>query len=113
MAQEIGRLGGVFFTVEAEDAAVDTHGQARGTLQFNLRLTPFGRLLIHPRVNPWNSALRVIRNCWPATSFPIWGRAKEDEATILKDQADFLKQQLEDIEALIHAMKDTHETDQK
>jgi len=38
---------------------VDTHGQARGTLQFNLRLTPFGRLLIHPRVNPWNSALRV------------------------------------------------------
>ena len=29
-------------------------------LKFKLRLTPFGRVLIHPREIPWNSALRVI-----------------------------------------------------
>ncbi len=29
--------------------------------QFKLGLTPFGRLPIHPRACPWNSALRVVR----------------------------------------------------
>jgi hypothetical protein len=41
---------------------VDTHGQARGTcLKYKLCLTPYGRVPIHPRPRPWNSALRVIR----------------------------------------------------
>jgi len=39
---------------------VDTHGQARGTcLKYKLCLTPYGRVPIHPRPRPWNSALRV------------------------------------------------------
>ena len=42
---------------------VDTHGQARGTcLKYKLCLTPYGRVPIHPRPRPWNSALRVIRD---------------------------------------------------
>ena len=39
---------------------IDIHGQARGTSPFKLRLTPFGRLHIHPRASPWVSALRVL-----------------------------------------------------
>jgi hypothetical protein len=29
--------------------------------KYELCSTPFGRVCIHPRVNPWNSALRVFR----------------------------------------------------
>jgi len=68
----------------------------------------FGRRVFYGR-----GGGRGFRNCWPATSFPIWGRSKDDEAIMLKDQADFLKQQLEDIEARIHDMEGTHESDQK
>jgi hypothetical protein len=56
---------------------------------------------------------RGFRNCWPATSFPVWRESKEDEATMLKEQADILKQQLEDIGTRIHAMESAHESEQK
>jgi hypothetical protein len=39
------------------------HGQARGTFpHVELSSTPFGRISIHPRVNPWYSALRVNKS---------------------------------------------------
>jgi hypothetical protein len=56
---------------------------------------------------------RGFRNCWSAVSFPGWGVSGEDEVTALKDQADLLKQQLQDIEARLHAMEASHESDQK
>jgi hypothetical protein len=56
---------------------------------------------------------RGFRNCWYAASLPAQRVSKEDEVTMLKDQADSLKQQLEDIETRIHAMEATHESDQK
>ena len=56
---------------------------------------------------------RGFRNWGAAARFPIWRVSGGDELTALKDQADFLKQQLEDIEARLHAMEASHESDQK
>jgi hypothetical protein len=54
-----------------------------------------------------------FRNRWYAAGFPVRRESKEDEVTMLKDQADSLKRQLEDIEARIHEMEATHEPNQK
>jgi len=56
---------------------------------------------------------RGFRNNWYAASFPVRRASEEDEVTMLKEQADILKQQLEDIETRIHAVEGTHESDQK
>ena len=71
---------------------------------------------------------RGRRNCFYATGLPGWMRAqkgmqsfggfgrvisKEDELSALKNQADFLKQQLEDTQARIQSMTSQQESDKK
>jgi hypothetical protein len=53
------------YSFEPHPSRVDTHGQSpwRFSQQFKLRLTPFGRFLIHPRAKPmelYPSGLLVI-----------------------------------------------------
>jgi hypothetical protein len=56
---------------------------------------------------------RGFRNPWYAACIPARRVSEEDEVVVLKEQANFLKQQLEDIEARLHAMEASHESDQK
>ncbi len=71
---------------------------------------------------------RGFRNCFWATGLPGWLRAqggmytfggigrmvnKEDEITILKNQADFLKQQLEDTEIRLREVESQMESGQQ
>jgi hypothetical protein len=42
---------------------------------FELSSTPFGRISIHPRVNPWYSALRVNKG---AIALRRWYKEKYD-----------------------------------
>lgn len=68
------------------------------------------------------------RNCFYATGLPGWMRAqkgmqafggfgraisKEDELSALRNQADFLKQQLEDTQARIQSMASRQESDKQ
>ena len=69
---------------------------------------------------------RGFRNCFYLTGLPGWMRvqrgmqafggfgwavSKEDEVTMLKNQADFLKEQLEDVQARIQAINGKQESE--
>jgi len=69
---------------------------------------------------------RGFRNCFYATGLPGWMRmkggmqafggfggavSKEDEVTMLKNQADFLKEQFEDTQARIQAIEGKQESE--
>ncbi len=71
---------------------------------------------------------RGYRHCFYATGLPGWMRlqrglpafgdfggtvSKEDEVTMLKSQADFLKQQIEEVQRRIQAIEGQRESEQK
>ena len=56
---------------------------------------------------------RGFRRYWTGPGFPVGSVSKEGELAMLKDQAELLKQQLEDVEARLRKMESPQEPGQK